>query len=283
MTDARPDHRPVAGRASLVVGIVAAVAAIGLATAAFWPAATSEDAVLDVTTVTAAAVPDTIPPEPDVPAREADDRQGRDGTPGDDGDDDDVGPPDPATAPPPTTEIERSPLADLLGVPGSAIPPAVEPRVRPASVTIDDIELSSPVRAVGLEDSGELEVPDETEIGWYRYGSSPGRAGATVLAAHVTWNGTIGPFFELGGLEPGARVDLALDDGTLRTYEVVERTMYDKDSLPRERIWRTTGDEMLVLITCGGSFNPDINRYRQNIVVYAVPVGVDRAGERATS
>jgi hypothetical protein len=28
----------------------------------------------------------------------------------------------------------------------------------------------------------------------------------------------------------------------------------------------------LVLITCGGSFNPDIGRYRQNIVVYAVPV-----------
>ena len=54
--------------------------------------------------------------------------------------------------------------------------------------------------------------------------------------------------------------------------EVVERTMYDKDGLPRERIWRNTGDETLVLITCGGDFNPDINRYRQNIVVYAVPV-----------
>jgi sortase (surface protein transpeptidase) len=126
-----------------------------------------------------------------------------------------------------------------------------------------------------LVDDGELEVPDETEIGWYRYGSSPGRAGATVLAAHVTWNGTIGPFFELGRLEPGARVEVALDDGSSRTYEIVERTMYDKDSLPRERIWRTTGDETLVLITCGGSFNPDINRYRQNIVVYAVPVGRD--------
>jgi hypothetical protein len=48
--------------------------------------------------------------------------------------------------------------------------------------------------------------------------------------------------------------------------------MYDKDGLPRDRIWRNTGDETLVLITCGGDFNPDINRYRQNIVVYAVPV-----------
>ena len=53
---------------------------------------------------------------------------------------------------------------------------------------------------------------------------------------------------------------------------ITERAVYDKDSLPRNRIWRNTGDEQLVLITCGGSFNPDINRYRQNVVVYAVPV-----------
>ena len=40
-----------------------------------------------------------------------------------------------------------------------------------------------------------------------------------------------------------------------------------------QRIWRTTGDETLVLITCGGDYNPEIRRYRENIVVYAVPVG----------
>ena len=263
MNDARPDRRPVAGRALLVVSALAAVAGVGLAAAAVWPSGPDEEIVLDVTTVSAPVAPVTVPPESPVdPAPAvADDPSDRTS-------------PDPA---PTTTRpaVEFSPLADLLGIPGSAIPPAIEPRVRPASVMIDDIELRGPVRAVGLEEDGELEVPDETEIGWYRYGSSPGRAGATVLAAHVTWNGTTGPFFELGRLEPGARITVGLEDGTRRGYEVVERTMYDKDSLPRERIWRTTGDETLVLITCGGSFNPDINRYRQNIVVYAVPVTSD--------
>ncbi len=115
-------------------------------------------------------------------------------------------------------------------------------------------------------------MPGASEIGWYRYGAAPGYEGATVLAAHVTWNDELGPFLKLGDLEPGARVEVALEDGTERIYEVTERTMYDKDELPRERIWRNTGDETLVLITCGGSFNPDIRRYRQNIVVYAVPV-----------
>ena len=145
-------------------------------------------------------------------------------------------------------------------------------RRSPLSIQISDLELDNPVRAVGVEEDGQLEVPDETEVGWYQYGSAPGLPGATVLAAHVSWNRKIGPFHQLGNLEPGAQVDVVADDGSTRVYEVVERTIYDKDELPRDRIWTTTGDETLVLITCGGSYNPEIRRYRQNIVVYAVPV-----------
>ncbi len=89
----------------------------------------------------------------------------------------------------------------------------------------------------------------------------------------MSWNDTTGPFFRLGTVDPGDQIEVALDNGEVRTYEVTERTMYDKDELPRERIWRNTGPETLVLITCGGDFNPEIRRYRQNIVVYAVPVG----------
>ena len=258
MNNARPDRPRATGRALLVVSSLFAVGAVVLGAAAVWPAP-DEEVVLDVTPVTAATTPVTVPllsTPPTVPAPAA--------TPEGDGPD--------TSSPPTTTTIALSPLAELLGVPGTAIPPAIEPRVRPRSITIDDLELWGPVRAVGLEEDGQLEVPDETEVGWYRYGSSPGRAGATVLAAHVTWNDTVGPFHRLGSLDPGARIEVRLEDDTVRTYEVIERTMYDKDSLPRERIWRTTGDETLVLITCGGSFNPDIRRYRQNIVVYAVPV-----------
>ncbi len=145
-------------------------------------------------------------------------------------------------------------------------------RSSPRSIRIGDLELDNEVRAVGVEEDGELEVPDETEVGWYKYGSAPGLPGSTVLAAHVSWNREIGPFHQLGNLEPGAEVDVVADDGSTRVYKVVERAVYDKDELPVDRIWRTTGDETLVLITCGGSYNPNIRRYRQNIVIYAVPV-----------
>ena len=67
------------------------------------------------------------------------------------------------------------------------------------------------------------------------------------------------------------RLDLA--DGSTRTYQVVEQAMYPKTALPVDRVWATSGPETLVLITCGGDFNPEIRRYRDNIVVYAVPIG----------
>ena len=73
-------------------------------------------------------------------------------------------------------------------------------------------------------------------------------------------------------VDDGATVALTLADGSSRAYEVVERQQYGKLMLPADRIWTRAGPETLVLITCGGSFNPQIHHYRDNIVIYAVPI-----------
>ena len=253
----------------LALAVAATGAAAALAYLAVRPGDDPAAAVLDVADVATLSPPPTVPPLATIPPAESTDGSAV----------------TPATAPEPdrrsdrsaddptaATTVPLSPLGALVGDRGTAIPPQVAPRVRPVGLRIGEIFVDDPVVTVGLEDDGELEVPGADEIGWYRYGAAPGHPGATVLAAHVTWNGEHGPFLNLGELAPGDVVEVALDDGGRRVYEVVERTMYDKDGLPRDRIWRNTGDETLVLITCGGDFNPDINRYRQNIVVYAVPV-----------
>ena len=263
--DARPTRTRGVGRALLGLAVLCAAGAAWFA----WEARDDPDpdqVTLDVETAVATVTPSTIAPRTPGSA----DTNTTTNTDEPDASNDT----DPAmTSAPPTTTVPLSPLAEFLGPAGSAIPPVIEPRPRPAALVIPTIDVLRPVRAVGLEDDGELEVPDETEIGWYQYGATPGDPGATVLAAHVTWNRNLGPFYRLGELEPGERIDVVLDDGTTRVYEVVERTIYGKDDLPRNRIWRNTGPESLVLITCGGSYNPDIRRYRENIVVYAVPVG----------
>lgn len=170
-----------------------------------------------------------------------------------------------------STTLPLSPLAAELPGRVSALP-TNDAVLAPIGLSIPNMDLVAPVRDIGVEPDGQLEIPDETEVGWYRLGSSPGRPGATVLAAHVSWNDTTGPFFRLDELEPGAQVDVLLADGNTRTFEVIERAQYSKLGLPAERIWTRDGDEMLVLITCGGDFNRSIRRYTDNIVVYAVPV-----------
>lgn len=186
----------------------------------------------------------------------------------------------PSTAPPlvttapPDTEPATPETSSTGPETSSTAPAPVEPRAQPVGLQIDSIDVSRfPVRDIGLEDDGQLEIPDETEIGWYKYGATAGHPGATVLAAHVNWKGSQGPFSQLGTVEPGDQIEVALDDGSTRNYVVTERTMYGKLMLPRERIWRNTGPEELVLITCGGEFNPEIRSFKSNIVVYAVPVG----------
>jgi len=247
----------------LVVSAFCCVAAIGLASVWLLSSSTDQAAVLDVSDA-AAAPPQTVPPVRSESAAAAVPLPPA------------PTPVRPAGATPAVADSADplSPLADLLGPTYSVIPELIDDRPQPVGITTSSIDVDRfPVRAVGLEEDGQLEVPDETEIGWYRYGATAGRPGATVLAAHVSWNKTTGPFFGLGSMEPGDEVSVTLDDGTERRYIVTERTMYDKNDLPRDRIWRTTGAEQLVLITCGGDFNPEIRRYRQNIVVYAAPIG----------
>lgn len=178
-----------------------------------------------------------------------------------------------STTSPTTATTVLSPLAAALGERYSVLPEPVSTLPEPVALSIDGIRLTdAPVIPVGIDPNGELEVPDEKSVGWYDLGSRPGEPGAVVLASHVSWNGKQGLFERLARVEPGERAMVTLADGGTRTYEIVERTMYGKEGLPADRVWTHVGPETLVLITCGGRFDPSVKSYRDNIVVYAVPV-----------
>ena len=143
---------PFPSRRSLTVLIVAALlAGGGLALAGFATRGGGDDVVLDVESATADAAPSTVAPRiTQAPAV-------------------------PDSAPTAPTD-SLSPLAALVGPRSSAIPEPVEPRPLPIGIEIDAIDVSSfPIRPIGLEPDGQMEIPDETEIGWYRFGASAGR------------------------------------------------------------------------------------------------------------
>lgn len=67
---------------------------------------------------------------------------------------------------------------------------------------------------------------------------------------------------------------MLFDDESEAIYEVVERGQYDKAELPFDRIFAKDGPPLITLISCGGSFQPALRSYQDNLVAYAVPVSV---------
>jgi hypothetical protein len=145
---------------------------------------------------------------------------------------------------------------------------------RPVAVHIRSLGLDAPTVPVGVvPGSTLLEAPaDAATLGWYEHGPAPGEAGSSVIAGHVDHNGRRGAFFGLSRLDPGAEVTVDYQDGSSRAWRVVARRQYAKSDLPIETLFARSGDPTLALVTCGGLYDASKRSYRDNVVVFAVPV-----------
>ena len=143
----------------------------------------------------------------------------------------------------------------------------------PQRLVIPALGVDAAIVAVGLEPDGSMEIPGAAEAGWYHYGPRPGDpTGSAVLAGHVDHNRTAGVFIELRRLGIGDEIEVTDRDDVMRRFRVVERFQVDKDELPGAELFRTTGDPVLTLITCGGRFNRKSRHYADNIVIRATPI-----------
>lgn len=175
---------------------------------------------------------------------------------------------------PPVSAPSRSSLADRVVELNSAAYEPREHRARtniPRRLRIGDLAIDAPVQAVGVAVDGTMEIPGPTDVGWYRFGATPGEKGAVVLAGHIAFDGVDGAFRKLDEVEPGTRVEVTLKNGNVRAYRVLHVDRYRKESLPADT-WTKSGPERLVLITCGGSFDPEQRRYDSNVVATAAPI-----------
>jgi LPXTG-site transpeptidase (sortase) family protein len=130
----------------------------------------------------------------------------------------------------------------------------------------------APIDAVGVEPNGEMEIPEARRVGWYEHGARPGGPGSTVLAAHIAADGVDGVFRYLADAEVGTELLLRMDDGSQARYRIAEISQYAKQDLPVERVFARSGDPVITLVTCGGTFQPSLRSYQDNVVAYAVPV-----------
>jgi len=143
----------------------------------------------------------------------------------------------------------------------------------PVALTIPAIGVQTRLIHLGLTAAGALQVPSSTAVaGWYTGSRRPGAIGPAVVAGHIDSHTGPGVFFHLSRLRPGDHVYVRRADGTLAVFRVTAVRSYAKDRFPTLAVYGPTPDAELRLITCGGTFEPQLGSYLSNTVVYAVQV-----------
>lgn len=187
-----------------------------------------------------------------------------------------AGPAAPPAAPLPAATAAVAPTAAVAS-PAARAPAVADPQ-RPARIVLPAIGIAVPVVAVGVDDRGEMEVPEDVRtVGWYRFGPAPGApSGSAVLSGHVDdrVQGR-GAFFDLGKLAPGDTVEVVDAEGRTLRYRVDGVKRIPKETLPVDTLFTRDGPPHLTLVTCGGSFDRATRNYRDNVVVTAIPLGPD--------
>lgn len=151
---------------------------------------------------------------------------------------------------------------------------------KPAGLVIETLGVAMPVVAVGLEDDGAMEIPEDVmTAGHYNpdgMGVMPGSPGTAVFAAHVdSRKQGRGALYELSTLTVNDLIGVADPDGTTRMWRVTEVVTYRKEVLPLDALFTFAGPSRIAVITCGGEFDRSARSYSHNIVVLAEPTNRD--------
>ena len=161
------------------------------------------------------------------------------------------------------------------------VPSANVARVAPARTPFRPLVLAlpggstAPVLDSGLHADGSLVIPDDpATVGWWDGGALAGDAfGSVVVAGHVdSARFGLGVMAQLKTLRVGQVVELRAGTRRVR-YRISARVSLPQAELAaRSDVFRQDIAPRLVLITCGGAFDPVRHRYQDNLILYASPL-----------
>lgn len=136
---------------------------------------------------------------------------------------------------------------------------------QPVRLIIPSIGLSAPVASVGLNEKGEMDVPDgnTSDVGWYKYGTIPGNIGSAVIDAHV-----YAAFEDLRSLKVGQSVIIENANGERLEFTVDDSRVYKLGELTSGMLFGKRDTRRLNLITCAGEPTADGSSYTHRLVVY---------------
>jgi hypothetical protein len=185
-------------------------------------------------------------------------------------------PPPPAPLPrstfvlPPATLPPGGPPAGLADAPAGG---GATTTVAPWHVDIPSLGVDAPL-VVSPVVAGFLSIPPNVHrVALWNGGALPGdRQGTVLLASHVNWwDQGPGVFYRLSTIRPRSLVIVTGAPGMVTRWSVTSLQVMLHRNIPQS-IFTKTGPSRLVLVTCGGPYNPSTHSYIDNVVVTATPI-----------
>jgi Sortase domain len=178
-----------------------------------------------------------------------------------------------APTPTPASPTPDPTGTDPVGVPRSPSTPTPT-GFAPEQLVVPSLQIDAPLTATAVDDDGALVPPeDPARLAWWRGVRPSTGAGSVLVAGHVDMHGYgRGPLARIVDLEPGDRAVLTGADGAKADYVLRGVTTLVKESLPAAELFGTGGPERLVLVTCGGTYDPDRASWDSNVIAVLDPL-----------
>jgi hypothetical protein len=138
----------------------------------------------------------------------------------------------------------------------------------PARLAIPALDVHADVQRVGSTTTG-IEVPQVGRAGWFDEGPRPGEPGRAVVIGHLDSQNGPGLFALLPGVKPGADISVTDTSGAVHRFQVIGKAQVPKANFPTGAVYGPSDRPVLVLITCGGTWNTATAGYDDNVIVYA--------------
>jgi LPXTG-site transpeptidase (sortase) family protein len=139
----------------------------------------------------------------------------------------------------------------------------------PARLIIPSISLDANVLNMGINEKGEMDVPDgkSKDVGWYEKGTIPGEVGSAVIDAHV-----YAAFKKLRYVKVGDDIYVVTKTGEKRHFRVADSRVYKLGNISPDWLFNRADDRRLNLITCAGQYMPKLATYEKRLIVEAILV-----------
>ncbi|MET8335380.1 class F sortase [Streptosporangium canum] len=157
--------------------------------------------------------------------------------------------------------------------------PAMQPST-PVRVVIPRLGVNAPIRSVGLDKQGAIEVPPVTNpnlVGWYRSGPTAGEAGPAIMLGHKDTKSGSAVFSRLDEIRNGDVIEVHRKDGIVAVFTVGGLEQAEKAVFPTQRVYGESPNPQLHLITCGGIYDRATGHYTDNVIAYATMTSTRKA------